>query len=352
MKYKPNLIKDIPKDGSVSRQDVYDLITKRGGIENYVAFKKKDGCRLAAGVHDHLVTRSLKKVKSIPLNERFAEFNALCRKLNIIVDGEFYMHGLKFNEINRFFTKSDVRTPEYRKELENLLEKRPETFYNKYRGRGIEFLTEFHGGLQFWAFDFIILGRPDLVRFIDRWKEAKKRFADYDLRAMSVMMPAQMTIGDFPEMERTYERVLEQGWEGLVLTHKDHVYKFGRSTYLSGDIIKLKDDMLEYDGVILYVEEATEVKEGVAKTTNELGRSVTSKKKGDRIPSGLAKGFRVEFEGLGTFPVGLRGFDNIAKKFIWDNKEDYVGRHFKYTGMKPVKDFPRHAYFDTWRDEK
>ena len=110
--------------------------------------------------------------------------------------------------------------------------------------------------------------------------------------------------------------------------------------------------MKEYDGVILYVEEATEVKEGVEKTINELGRSVTSKKKDDRKPSGLAKGFRIEFEGLGTFPVGLRGFDNIAKKFIWDNKEDYVGRHFKYTAMKPVKDFPRHAYFDTWRDEK
>lgn len=353
MKYKPNLIKDIPKDGSVSRQDVYDLITKNGGLENYIAFKKKDGCRLAAGVKDTLVTRSLKPVKSILVNKRFAEFNALCQKLNIIVDGEFYMHGLKFNEINRFFTKRDVTDPEYRTELENLFIKRPETFTNKYRGKGIPFLTTFHKELKFWAFDFIILDRPDLVGFEERWIEGNKRIMTASLEILhNIVMPTRMVMSTFENMELSYQSVLDLGWEGLVLTRRNHAYKCGRSTYLSGEIIKLKDDMNEYDGLVLDVAEATEVKEGVAKTTNELGRSVTSKKKGDRKPSGLAKGFLINFEGIGTFPVGLRGFDNIAKKELLDNKEKYIGRHFKYTGMKPIKDFPRHAYFDTWRDEK
>jgi hypothetical protein len=35
-----------------------------------------------------------------------------------------------------------------------------------------------------------------------------------------------------------------------------------------------------------------------------------------------------------------------------ENKEEFIGRHFMYTAMKPVKDLPRHAYFKNWRDEK
>ena len=37
---------------------------------------------------------------------------------------------------------------------------------------------------------------------------------------------------------------------------------------------------------------------------------------------------------------------------LLENKYKYIGKHFKYHAMAPVKDFPRHAYFDTWRDEK
>ncbi len=350
--YKPNLIKDIPKDGSMSRQDVYDLITSKGGIGEYIAFRKKDGCRLALGVKDTLVTRSLKPVKSILVNKRFEDINKLCLSLNLIVDGEFYAHGMKFNEINRFFTKSDVTTSEYRKELETMLKKRPEAFFNKYRGRDIEFLTTWHDSLKFWAFDFIITDRPDLVGFKERWTEAYKRLKPYFLKLPYLVMPVQVLIEDFKQMERVYGDALLNGWEGLVLTHKNHVYKYGRNTLREGTILKLKDDTLEYDGIVLDVPEATIAREGAEKTVNELGRSVTSKKKEDRIPSGLAKGFTVQFKDIGTFPVGLRGFDNIAKKELLDNKEKYIGRHFRYTGMLPVKDFPRHAYFDCWRDDK
>ena len=74
--------------------------------------------------------------------------------------------------------------------------------------------------------------------------------------------------------------------------------------------------------------------------------------KEDRELSGLAKGFLVEFEDKGTFLVGLNGFDNEDKRELLLNKESYIGKHFKYTGMKPVKDFPRHAFFKGWRDGK
>ena len=85
---------------------------------------------------------------------------------------------------------------------------------------------------------------------------------------------------------------------------------------------------------------------------NSLGRSTTSQKKEDRKKNGKAKGFLIKYEGIGSFLVGLRGFNDDAKKELLKNKTKYIGMHFKYKAMKPVKDFPRHAFFDCWRDEK
>lgn len=351
-KFKPNLVPNEPKDGSFSKEDRDAIINGHGGIEDYIVFHKKDGCRLEFGVEENILTRSLKQPGSDLVKERFDAFQKLCLSLNIIVEGEFYMHGLKFNEIFRFFSKSDVTDPGYVAELEKMKEKKPEAFFEKYRGKDIPFLTTFHEDLRFWAFDFIILDRPDLVGFKERWVEAYKRIMPLLSPEMYVVMPTQLPLESIEVLDEMFDIVLDEGWEGLILTHKNHVYKYGRSTIKSGTILKLKDDKQEFDGIVLDVEEATMVKEGVDKTINELGRSKTSKKKDDRLPSGLAKGFVVEFEGLGTFTVGLRGFDNDAKRELLLNKKSYIGRHFKYSGMPPVKDFPRSVYFDCWRDEK
>lgn len=351
-KYKPNLIDNEPKDGSFTREDRNALIAKNGGIEKYIITLKKDGCRLAAGAGPNLLTRSLKQPGSLLVQQRFDRFHQICLTLKIVVDGEFYMHGVAFNHINRFFSKSDVTTPEYLKELTTMKEKKPEAFYDKFRGMDIPFLTTFHEDLKFWYFDGIVLDRPDLVTFEERMKEITTRLQPYDLASMHVVEPVTYTCDTFEELYELYEWALENGWEGLILVLEGHLYKFGRSTLKSGTILKLKNDKEEYDGIVLDVEESTVVKDGVDKTINELGRSKTSKKKEDRLPSGMAKGFVVDFEGKGTFCVGLNGFDHTARKEVLDNKEKYIGRHFRYTGMEPLKDFPRHAYFDCWRDEK
>jgi hypothetical protein len=351
-KFKPNLIDNEPKDGSFSRQDREDIITKHGGIEEYIIFPKKDGCRLELGLGPRVLSRSLKEPGSELVKTRFTKLNQICLDLNMIIEGEFYMHGEAFNHINRFFAKSDVTTPEYLKELTNMKEKKPEAFYEKFRGKDIPFLTTFHEELKFWAFDFIITDRPDLVGFKDRWAEAYNRLMTVNWEDTHIVLPEALLIETFEELDSYYQTSLDEGFEGLVLVHKNHEYKFGRSRLKAGTIFKMKEDKEEYDGVVLGVEESTVVKEGIDKTVNELGRSKTSKKKGDRLPSGMAKGFLVEYEGLGTFCVNLNGFDHEARREVFENPDKYIGRHFKYTGMKPVKDFPRHAYFDCWRDEK
>jgi hypothetical protein len=349
-KFKPNLIPNTPKDGSYSRQDLQDTIDKNGGIENYIIFYKKDGCRMHLGLGPNILTRSLKQPQSELVIKRFQPLNDLCRELKIAIDGEFYMHGLKFNEIFRYFSNTDVTRQESIDSLTKEFSKNPHKFDKDYNHRTIGFLSTFHEDLKFWLFDGIVLDRPDLVGFAERMTEISERLSKFNLDELYLEVP--YTLDNTHNLDLLFRVSLLDNWEGLVLTHKDHPYKYGRSTIKAGTILKLKDDTREYDGVILDVEEATEIKEGIEKTVNELGRSVTSKKKGDRVPSGLAKGFVVQFEDKGTFTVGLRGFDNEAKAELITNKEAYIGRHFKYSGMPPVKDFPRSVYFDCWRDEK
>ena len=347
--FKPDLIPNNPKDGSF---DMDGAIMKNGGYDQYRINFKKDGCRLQL-IEGTVLSRSLKSPGSKLVVERFQALADKCKELNISLDGEFYMHGLKFNAIFRFFSKADVTKPDYKKKLEKEKAKNPEKFKDDYDDLDIDFLTTFHKDLKFHLFDGIVLNASEDVGYSERMKEILKRLEPFKEDFEDIIkIPGMLTMESKTGVENLYEMALKKGWEGLVLTHKDHKYKFGKNTLKQGTILKMKDDAIEYDGVVLDVLEATKAKDGTEKTVNELGRSVTSKKKDDREKSGLAKGFLVDFENVGTFKVSLNGFDNEEKAELLTNKGEYVGRHFKYTAMKPVKDFPRSAFFKCWRDEK
>jgi hypothetical protein len=352
--FKPNLIPNNPKDDSFNREAI---ISKNGGHSMYMATLKKDGCRLQL-IEGKVLTRSLKEPKSRLVVSRFQEIAERLAAVNVAVDGEFYKHGLKFNEIFRFFSKEDVTDPKYKVKLEKELAKNPEKFKKDYEGRDIEFLTTFPNDLKIWIFDGIITDAPGLTGYQDRMIELNHRIREAGLiDHIHIEMPHYLPLKDESSLEELFNTSLDEGWEGLVLTHRAHEYKYGRNSLSQGTLLKLKNDSLEYDGVVLDVLEATQIKEGVERTTNELGRSVTSKKIGDREKSGMAKAFLVEFSDdngqyIGTFMVGLKGFDNTDKIELLENKDKYIGRHFTYTAMAPVKDFPRHAYFRNWRDNK
>jgi ATP-dependent DNA ligase len=86
-----------------------------------------------------------------------------------------------------------------------------------------------------------------------------------------------------------HDQAIISGYEGLVMMHKNSSYKMGRHSLNSGMAYKIKEDNLQFDGVILSLEEGTEVIEEVDKKINELGRSVTSKLKEHRTQVDYAK---------------------------------------------------------------
>lgn len=352
--FKPNLIPNNPKGKEL---DLHTPIMKNGGYSMYKAIKKKDGCRLQL-FSENVLSRSLKEPGSLLVVKRFKKIAQRLHELGIAADGEFYMHGQKFNSIFRFFSKSDVTCPKYRIELEKALKKDPKKFAIDYDGLSIDFLTQFHDDLKFHLFDGILIDAPGLTRFQDRMIEIEHRLKESGFdKHIHIQMPTLHTVNSKEELQELYEEALEEGYEGLVLVHVGHEYKFGRNSLNQGTLLKQKDDAIEYDGIVVDVVEGTMIREGVESTTNELGRSVTSKKKDDRESSGMAKGLITAFykeDGtyIGTFTVGLKGFDNDQKKELLKNKASYIGQHFVYTAMNAVKDMPRHAYFKNWRDAK
>jgi hypothetical protein len=352
--FKPNLIPNNPKDGSF---DMDKVIKKNGGYDKYIINLKKDGVRVQL-LDGQVLSRALKVPGSKLVVDRFQPLADEFKKLGINVDAEFYMHGQKFNSIFRFFSKSDVTTEKYRIELAKAYQKDAAKFRKDYDGLEIGFLTEFHNELQIHIFDGILTDAPEITGYLERMEEIQRRVMNSKVWAnIHFCFQMKHVVSNKEELDSLYEQALENGFEGLVLTHKDHKYKYGRNSLNEGTILKMKDDAIEYDAVVIDVEEATAIKEGVERTINELGRSVTSKKKGDRENSGIAKGFIVAYckeDGtcIGTFTVCLTGFNHDERREIFSNRAKYIGRHFSYTGMAPVKDFPRHAYFANWRDEK
>ncbi|WP_428743173.1 hypothetical protein [Tenacibaculum sp.] len=234
-------------------------------------------------------------------------------------------------------------------------------FEQDWPGRTVNWLSTYHEDLKIWPFDCYLSNYPNLTYekrmdwLIEHIVHPNGMFHEFkDILEIGIFFGVDTeALETWEEVETLYEESLNLGWEGLVLAHKDRTYKFGRSTANSGEIFKMKEDKLEFDGKVLDIIEGTIAKEGAPKTTNELGRSVTSKLAEDRMPSGMASGILSEYEGH-SIKVSFEGYSHEELREILANKEQYIGQWFKYTGMKPVARVPRHAHCkrNSFRDNK
>lgn len=355
--FKPNLI---PNSDVSDPIDIKSIVGDN--VQNYVISFKKDGCRLEF-VNGEILTRALKPVTSLWIKDRFQKLANKCKEEGIILEGEFYAHGYRFNEIVRYFKTEDVRDP---KNVSKLLkqEQKGELAID-WPGRSVAWLSTYHDELKLHPFDLYIVNQPELS-----YKERLSWFFSHVLDSNGIFYEFRdiieiknwfnitvdnllKVIPTWKDIEDLYEQALEEGYEGLVIANSKRTYKFGRSTEKDNHLFKMKEDKNEYDGEVLDILEGTVVKEGVARTTNELGRSVTSKLQEDREPSGIAKGILTTYNGHELI-VSFEGYSHDELRELLENKQEYIGKWFKYTGMKPTKNVPRHSHCsrNPWRDAK
>jgi DNA ligase-1 len=234
----------------------------------------------------------------------------------MILDGEIYSPKLNFQEITHFVMTQDLRD-----------EQLPEH-------------------LKFYIFDCLPLERVFYI-FKERLGFAlivSKKFPDL------IEWVAQKLFYKENEIETYFEEVLKEGYEGLILRDPNGRYKFGRGTVKEGIIFKVKP-FVTFDAKITGVVQSTEVNEDAEKKTNELGRSVTSKKKDDRHTILKASAFWVEYDGK-PLKVVLAMTDE-EKVAVWADKEAYIGKTIEYKGMViGSKDVPRHPVMIRFREDK
>jgi len=142
------------------------------------------------------------------------------------------------------------------------------------------------------------------------------------------------------------EKMLDKGYEGLILRSPDAPYKFGRSTVKEGYLLKLKR-FVDAEAVVIGFEER--MHNGNEATTNELGRTKRSSHKEGKTGRGDLGAILVRFGDI-EFNIGT-GFDDAERQLVWDNQTQYLGKSakFKYFPVG-VKDAPRHPVFLGWRE--
>lgn len=349
-KFKPELIPN-SKTGAE-----FELTKNVVNPEDYFCSLKHDGGRVVVKEHGPALSRSLKVLPSVHVQAMVKDIQDVMFEGDVL-EAEFYAPNMTFSEIMHFFKTSDVTDPKYKKKWDNEWAKTKQgtATYTKtkngepyeqgweFPGRTPEWLCTWHPELKLYAFNLLNLEHPETKTYRDM--NLDTLIAHYT--GDDLLKIKQHTFETHQEIREFYDEAIENNEEGIVIAKKDSEYKFGRHTMNSGNIFKMKEDKLEFDGVILSVEEATEAREGAEKTVNELGRSKTSQLKEDRIPSGIAKGFRVRMEDGRELTVSLNSYNTEEKRALLINPTDFIGKWIRFTGMEPVKHggVPRQARY-------
>lgn len=292
-----------------------------------LASYKLDGIRCIF-YKGEILSRSLKQIQNRQLKEKFEPIRKYSEENNLILDGEIYSPDLTFQEITSFVMTQDL------------------TDKKSVKKNGCVLSIPDH--LKFYCFDII----EDGGMLDDCYFEARYNFMQKCMfRFPDIAFPVEhIKVENKQEVENLFENALEEGYEGLILRDPKGKYKYGRGTIKEGIIYKCKP-YRTFDGKITGVVQSTVVDQNAEKKVNELGRSVTSKKKDDRILIEKASAFWVDYEGK-PLKVVLAMTDK-EKEEVWENREKYKGMWIEYKGMLVgSKDVPRHPVMLRFRKDK
>ena len=199
------------------------------------------------------------------------------------------------------------------------------------------------GSLSYYVFDYT---HPDWLgkAFSSRLLELSSLIYDYklnEINAHPVELIDNVTIENYNELIEYEERVLREGFEGVMLRDPFAPYKQGRGTFKEGIIYKLKrfkDD----EAVIIGFKERM-INENTLKR-DELGYAKRSSSKEGLTPGGTLGAFIVYFEGQ-ELEIAPGKFSHEDCKDIWENQELFKGALLKFRyflhGIKDKPRFPR-----------
>lgn len=192
--------------------------------------------------------------------------------------------------------------------------------------------------VTYYVFDVLNMEVPYEERLHDLWRRSFPPF---------IKVLPQTIIESELELTNYYEHMLELGYEGAILRNPRAIYRQGRSTSKSQNMLKFKPFM-DSEAEVLDVLEG-EINNNPT-FTNELGRTARSKMQEGMESSGIAGKFRVQM-GDKIFKIAAGKTSHAERAEIFKNKEKYIGRIATFRHL-PIgeKDVPRSGRFIHWRE--
>ena len=196
--------------------------------------------------------------------------------------------------------------------------------------------------VHFWVFD-----RCDLpnATYTERYNKLKLA-CDPDHPFVHVLEHRLVSTAE--DLNLYEERMLEQGYEGLILRNPDALYKQGRSTLKESGMLKLKR-FLDAEAEIIGYEELMHNQNPA--TVNELGMTSRTTHKAN-LSGGQKLGALVcrTPEGV-EFRIGT-GFTDTQRCKYWHYREKLIGETVKYKYFPiGIKEAPRHPVFLGFRED-
>lgn len=151
-----------------------------------------------------------------------------------------------------------------------------------------------------------------------------------------------LTVDNEAELLAYESRLLDEGYEGVILRDPNSAYKFGRSSTKEGVLLKLKRFSDAEATIIGFDEQQFNGNEAVK---NELGRTKRSTAAAGLSGKGTLGALVCRtFDGV-EFRIGT-GFDDKEKQHIWDHREDHLNMTCKFKHFEVgAKTAPRHPVY-------
>lgn len=253
---------------------------------------KLDGIRGIGGnmeCNGDLISRKNKPLENIShiLNE------SLIKKLsdlNIILDGEVYIHGMEWQEINSLLTKY----------VKGETEK-----------------------LDYYVYDII---DNDLL-FSSRYEKLKKFLEENKLISSKIILVPTYQINDKEELDSKYKLFLEKGYEGAII-RRNSKYEQGKRSY---NLLKMKDFIDKSYELYDVVPSDSDPNRGVPIVVIDTSVSISNKsiKLWKRNPDGSI--FISKEEGGIKYGYPLcrcnTKLSNKEREEILVNKQNYIGKN-------------------------
>lgn len=186
--------------------------------------------------------------------------------------------------------------------------------------------------------------------FFDRYESARSRSVESDLYPLRIEPVPHYVVHSVEEACAKEEKFVTAGYEGMMIRSLTGKYKFGRSTFNQGWLLKFKRFVDSEAEILGFTEQLHNTNAAVI---NGMGLTERSGHKDNMIGNGKLGALEVRDLITGVvFEIGT-GFTNAERLDIWANRSFFIGSFIKYQHFAVGGyDKPRFPSYKGFRDER